>query len=68
MNENELEEYRSDVATYLLKQMSKGSLFQYAHDKMMQLIDKCTEEELREMMPPEKKKKPKKKDKTFGFS
>ncbi len=67
MNEKELEEYRSDVATYLLKQMSKGSVFQYAHDKMMQLIDICTEEDLKEMMPSVKKKSPKKKDEKIGF-
>ena len=56
MTENELEEYRSDVATHLLNQMSKGSQFQYAHDKMMQLIAICTEAELKEMMPNKKTK------------
>lgn len=68
MTGNELEEYRSDVATYLLNNMSKGSVFQYAHDKMMQLLAVRTEEELNELMPPPKPKKPKDKSKSgTGF-
>ena len=65
MNEKELEEYRADVATHLLKQMSKGSLFQYAHDKMLQIISEYSEEQLLEILPPPKKTKDKKK---FGFN
>ena len=70
MNKNELEEFRYDVATALLKQMSKGSVWHHAHDRMMQLISNATEQELCDMAPSTviKQKKPKKKDKSFGFS
>ena len=48
--------------------MSKGSQFQYALDKMIELIQHATEEELCEMAPSEvvKHKKPKDK-KRKGF-
>ena len=67
MNEKELEEYRYDVATHLLKQMSKGSLFQYAHDKMLLIISDYSEEQLPEILPKPKPKKTKDKKK-FGFN
>lgn len=68
MTDSQLEELRYDVAYSLLKQMSKGSQFQYALDKMIELIQHATEEELCEMAPSEvvKHKKPKDK-KRKGF-
>ena len=50
MTENELEELRYDVAHYLLSRMSKGSQFQYALDKMLQLCDHYDEKELKEIL------------------
>ena len=68
MTDSQLEELRYDVAYSLLKQMSKGSQFQYALDKMIELIQHATEEELCEMAPSEvvKHKQPKDK-KRKGF-
>ena len=68
MTDSQLEELRYDVAHALLKQMSKGSQFQYALDKMIELIQHATEEELCEMAPSEVviQKKPKDK-KRKGF-
>ena len=62
MNKNELEELRYDVAHYLLSKMSKGSQFQYALDKMLELCNQYTEKELKQILP-----KPKKKTKGGGF-
>ena len=61
MTDSQLEEFRYDVAHALLKQMSKGSQYQYALDKMLELIQNKTEDELCEMAPSEviKHKKPK---------
>ena len=50
MNKKELEELRYDVAHYLLSRMSKGSQFQYALDKMLQLCDHYDEKELKEIL------------------
>ena len=50
MNSNELEELRYDVAHYLLSKMSKGSQFQYALDRMIQLCDHYDEEGLKEIL------------------
>ena len=47
--------------------MSKGSLFQYAHDKMLQIISDYSEEQLLEILPKPKPKKTKDKKK-FGFN
>tara|TARA_B100001094_G_scaffold235767_1_gene230843 strand:+ start:1280 stop:1486 length:207 start_codon:yes stop_codon:yes gene_type:complete len=68
LTDSQLEELRYDVAYALLKQMSKGSQFQYALDKMIELIQHATEEELCEMAPSEVviQKKPKDK-KRKGF-
>ena len=63
MNTEELEEFRYDVAHSLLSKMSKGSQFQYALDKMIELIKDATEQELCDMAPSVVEKKPKKKDK-----
>ena len=64
MNDNDLEELRYNVAHHMLSEMSKGSQFQYALDRMMDLMDKHTEEELLGMLP--KKKRPKKKKSKGG--
>lgn len=56
MNKNELEELRYDVAHHLLGRMSKGSQFEYALDKMLELCDQYTEKELKELLPKQKKK------------
>ncbi len=60
MTSNELEELRYDVATYLLDQMSEGARYQYAHDKMLTLLQSRSEEKLLAYMPvkPNKQKKP----------
>ena len=50
MNKNELEELRYDVAHYLLSKMSKGSQFQYALDRMIQLCDNYDEEGLKKIL------------------
>jgi len=59
MNEKELEELRYDVAHHLLSKMSKGSQFQYALDRMLQLCDCYSEEKLKELLPKQKNKKSK---------
>ena len=61
MTDSQLEEFRYDVAHALLSRMSKGSQYQYALDKMLELIEDKTEDELCEMAPSEviKHKKPK---------
>ncbi len=56
MTENELEELRYDVAHYLLSKMSKGSQFQYALDRMLQLCALYDEKRLKEILPKSKKK------------
>jgi len=56
VNEKELEELRYNVAHHLLSKMSKGSQFQYALDKMLQLCDQYTEKELKDILPKQKKK------------
>ena len=63
MNTKELEEFRYDVAHSLLSKMSKGSQFQHALDKVIDLIKDATEQELCEMAPSEVIKQTKKKDK-----
>ena len=73
LNSQELEEFRYDVAHALLSQMSKGSQFQYALDRMLQLMSLYTEQELCEIAPPvliKQTAKPKKtadKNKPRGF-
>ena len=69
MTDSQLEEFRYDVAYALLKQMSKGTQFQYALDKMLELIADKTEDELCEMAPSVvvKQKRPKDKSKATGF-
>ena len=70
MTENELEELRYDVAHYLLSKMSKGSQFQYALDRMLQLCDHYDEEGLKKILSESKtdmKNHLKKKTKGGGF-
>ena len=72
MTPNELEELRYDVARYLLSKMSKGSQFQYALDRMIQLCDPYDEERLKEILSESKVEmnnhiKKKKKTKGGGF-
>ena len=56
MNEKELEELRYDVAHHLLSKMSKGSQFQYALDRMLQLCALYDEERLKALLPKHNKK------------
>tara|TARA_B100001173_G_C15836849_1_gene482915 strand:+ start:391 stop:588 length:198 start_codon:yes stop_codon:yes gene_type:complete len=65
MNKNELEELRDKVAHHLLSKMSQGSQFMYALERMYQLCEHYSEEELLEMLPKEKSKK--KKFRSGGF-
>ena len=68
MNEKELEEFRYDVAHALLSKMSKGSQFQYALDRMLQLMSLYDEEKLREIADEHRIKQKKPKDKPrIGF-
>jgi len=71
MNEKELEELRYDVAHYLLSRMSKGSQFQYALDRMIQLCDHYDEEGLKKILSESKTNMKdhlkKKKSKGVGF-
>jgi len=61
MNKNERQELMYDVAVAMLKQMSPGSVFQFAIDRQLQLMDLYPDEELQQMLKqyskPEKKKK-----------
>ena len=50
MKPNDLEELRYDVAHYLLSKMNKGSQFQYALDRMIQLCTHYDEKELKNIM------------------
>ena len=62
MTDSQLEEFRYDVAHALLSKMSKGSQYQYALDKMIELIEHATVDELVEMAPSEVVKHKKTKD------
>ena len=64
MSENELEEFRYDVAHALLSKMSKGTQFQYALDRMLQLMSLYDEEKLCEISPSTVTKQKKPKDKS----
>ena len=69
MTDSQLEEFKYDVAHALLKEMSKGARFQMALDKMLDLLEHKTEQELCDMAPSVvvKQKKPKDKSKAKGF-
>ena len=64
MTDSQLEEFRYDVAHALLKEMSKGARFQMALDKMLDLLEHKTEQELCEMAPSTVVKQKKPKDKS----
>ena len=64
MTDSQLEEFRYDVAYALLKEMSKGSQFQFALDKMIDLVADKTEQELCDMAPSTVVKQKKPKDKS----
>ena len=49
MSKKELEELRYDTAVALLKSMSPGSVFQFAVDKQIQLLDSYSPEELKHL-------------------
>ncbi len=65
MTEKELEELRYDVAHYLLSRMSKGSQYQYALDKMLNMCADYSEDQMKKILPKSKPKK--KKSKGGGF-
>ena len=69
MTDSQFEEFKYDVAHALLKDMSKGARFQMALDKMLDILEHKTEEELCEMAPSVvvKQKKPREKRK-LGFN
>ena len=56
MTDNELEELRYDVAHHQLSKMSKGSQFQYALDRMLQMLVHYDEDKLKSMLPRSKNK------------
>ena len=64
LTDKELEELRYDVSHYLLSKMSKGAQFQYALDRMLQLMSLYSEQDLREIINPKKKRD---KGKPAGF-
>ena len=73
MNKKEQEarqELMYDVAVAMLKQMSPGSVFQFAVDRQLQLMDLYDNEKLEQMLRQYTKKektKPVKKGKGVGF-
>ena len=73
MNKKEKEarqELMYDVAVAMLKQMSPGSVFQFAVDRQLQLMDLYDNEKLEQMLRQYTKKektKPVKKGKGVGF-
>ena len=64
MNKNEREELMYDVAVAMLKNMSPGSVFQFAVDRQLQLMELYDEDKLKQML---KQYSPKKKTKGGGF-
>ena len=70
MNKKEKEarqELMYDVAVAMLKQMSPGSVFQFAVDRQLQLMDLYDNEKLEQMLRQyTKKEKPKKEKKGKG--
>jgi len=63
MNKNERQELMYDVAVAMLKQMSPGSVFQFAVDRQLQLMDLYPDDQLKQMLKqyskPEKKQRKK---------
>jgi hypothetical protein len=63
VNKNEKEELMYDVAVAMLKQMSPGSVFQFAIDRQLQLMELYDEDKLKKML---KQYSPKQKKKSGG--
>ena len=67
MTGKELEELKYDTAVAMLKSMSPGSVFQFALDKQLQLLENYSPEELQILFDQYKMYEPTtKKDKTSG--
>ena len=67
MSGKELEELKYDTAVVMLKSMSPGSVFQFAVDKQLQLLDNYSPEEIKHLFDQYKMYEPTtKKDKTSG--
>ena len=60
MNKKELEELRYDTAVAMLKSMSAGSVFQFAIDRQLQLMELYDEDKLKQIHK-QYSKKPEKK-------
>ena len=67
MNKNELEELQYDVAMAMLKQMSHGSVMQFASDRMIQTLQNYDEEQLKSLLKQYTKGDKKKKKSSGGF-
>jgi len=63
VKKNEKEELMYDVAVAMLKQMSPGSVFQFAIDRQLQLMELYDEDKLKKML---KQYSPKQKKKSSG--
>lgn len=50
MNKNKREELMYDVAVAMLKQMSPGSVFQFAVDRQLQLMELYDDDKLKKML------------------
>jgi len=50
VNKNEREELMYDVAVAMLKQMSPGSVFQFAVDRQLQLMELYDDDKLKKML------------------
>ena len=72
MNQNQREEFIFDLANHMLSKTSKAAIYAHAVDRLCDLLDKNTDEQLIKMAPDNlkivKKKKKKKTDKAFGFN
>ena len=66
MTGKELEELKYDTAVALLNAMSPGSVFQFALDKQLDLLDNYSPEELKNLFDQYKMYEPTTKDKTSG--
>ena len=66
MTGKQLEELKYDTAVAMLNSMSPGSVFQFAVDKQLQLLDNYSPEELQTLFDQYKMYEPTTKDKTSG--
>ena len=67
MTGKELEELKYDTAVVMLKSMSPGSVFQFAVDKQLQLLDIYSPEELKNLYEQYKMYEPTTKTSGGGF-